>query len=156
MRVLLAIDGSKFGEAAIKFCKELLGPHTDAEIKLLSVIQRLEPVGMAAGAGSAPYYTQMQNLSVDQAKEFVDRAAKDLREGFADRNFTVTENVLTGSVSKEIVKAAEGWNADLVVVGSHGGGYWERTLLGSVSDSVVHLAPCSVLVVRLPKDEMKS
>ena len=38
---------------------------------------------------------------------------------------------------------------DLIVVGSHGRGFWGR-LLGSVSDGVVHHAPCSVLVVRKP------
>lgn len=156
MKILLAIDGSRFGDEAIRFCKELFAPHESAEIKVLSVIQRLEPVGMAASAGSAPYYTQMQNLSVDQARDFVGEATERLQEAFPEKGFTVTGDVLTGSVSKEIVKAAEEWNADLVVVGSHGGGYWERTLLGSVSDSVVHLAPCSVLIVRLPKKDLDS
>lgn len=156
MKILLAIDGSRFGDEAIRFCKELFAPHENAEIKVLSVIQRLEPLGMAATAGSTPYYTQMQNLSVDQAREFVGAATNRLRDAFGEKDFTVTGDVLTGSVSKEIVKAAEEWNADLVVVGSHGGGYWERTLLGSVSDSVVHLAPCSVLIVRLPKNEFES
>jgi len=148
MKILLAIDGSRFGDEAIRFCKDLFGPHDHAEIKVLSVIQRLEPLGMAAAAGAAPYYTQMQNLSVDQAREFVGTAASKLKEAFTDNGFEITEEVLSGSVSKEIVKTAEAWGADLVVVGSHGYGYWERTLLGSVSDSVVHLAPCSVLVVR--------
>ena len=34
------------------------------------------------------------------------------------------------------------------VAGSHGYGFWERNLLGSVSDAVVHQAHCTVLVVR--------
>ena len=152
MKVILAIDGSRFGDGAVDFCKNLFGPHQNLELKVLSVIQRLEPLGVAVAAGSAPYYAQMQNFSEEQAGEFVHRSADLLRTAFSEKDFTITEEVLSGSISKEIVKQAEEWKADLVVVGSHGGGYWERTLLGSVSDSVVHLAPCSVLVVRLPSD----
>lgn len=148
MKVLLAIDGSEFGEEAVRFCKQLFGPHERTEIRVLSVIQRLEPVGAAAGAGSAPYYAQMQNFSADQASGFVSSAECSLRKAFKGDDSEISGDVVAGSVSREIVKTAETWEADLVVVGSHGGGYWERTLLGSVSDSVVHLAPCSVLVVR--------
>ncbi len=155
MKIILAIDGSRFGDEALDLCKELFGPHQTAEIKVLSVVQRLEPLGMAVAAGAAPYYAQVQNFSEDQTKEFVSSAAKTLRDAFAGRDFEITEGVLSGSIPREIVKAAEEWEADLVVVGSHGGGYWERTLLGSVSDSVVHLAPCSVLVVRMPIEEKK-
>jgi len=156
MKILLAIDGSRFGDGAVNFCKKLFWPHESAEIKVLSVMQRLEPLGMAVAAGSAPYYAQMKNFSEEQTKEFVHGAAEKLRTAFADKDFEVTEGVLSGSVSREIVKQAEDWKADLVVVGSHGGGYWERTLLGSVSDSVVHLAPCSVLIVRLPNEGKKA
>ena len=156
MKVVLAIDGSRFGDEAIAFCRRLFGPHDSARIKVLSVIQRLEPLGMAVAAGAAPYYAQMQNFSLEQAQEFVGDAATALKQEFAGKDFEVSHEVLTGSVSKEIVRTAEEWNADLVIVGSHGGGYWERTLLGSVSDSVVHLAPCSVLVVRFKEEDRRT
>ena len=48
------------------------------------------------------------------------------------------------------VETAEEFGSDLIIVGSHGYSRWERLLLGSVSQSVVHHAPCSVLVVREP------
>jgi nucleotide-binding universal stress UspA family protein len=47
-----------------------------------------------------------------------------------------------------ILDEAESWGADLIVVGSHGYRAWERFLLGSVSQSVVSHAKCSVEVVR--------
>ena len=61
---------------------------------------------------------------------------------------TISTEVLFGSPDSRIVETAEQWHADLIVIGSHGYSRWERLLLGSVSDSVLHHAPCSVLVVR--------
>ncbi|HLM01323.1 MAG TPA: universal stress protein, partial [Pyrinomonadaceae bacterium] len=74
-----------------------------------------------------------------------------LESRFAEQNVTITTDVLFGSPESRIVETAEQMHAELIVVGSHGYNRWERLLLGSVSDSVVHHAPCSVLVVRLPK-----
>jgi len=51
-----------------------------------------------------------------------------------------------------IVEAAEEWDADMIVVGSHGHGFWGRLALGSVSDAVIHQAPCSVLIAKAPLD----
>jgi nucleotide-binding universal stress UspA family protein len=48
-----------------------------------------------------------------------------------------------------ILEEAERWDADLIVLGSHGYGLWQRFLLGSVSQAVVSHARCSVEVVRL-------
>ncbi|MBX6765035.1 MAG: universal stress protein, partial [Rubrobacteraceae bacterium] len=56
-----------------------------------------------------------------------------------------------GRPDVEIVAVAEEIGADLVVVGSRGLGGLRRTLMGSVSDSVVRHAHCSVLVVRIPR-----
>jgi nucleotide-binding universal stress UspA family protein len=59
---------------------------------------------------------------------------------------------MSGLAKQVIVEEAEKWGADLIVVGSHGQGLWSRALLGSVSNSVVHHAPCSVFVGRTPEN----
>lgn len=67
--------------------------------------------------------------------------------------------MLNGAADRAIIETAKEWEADLIVVGSHGRGFWGRLTAGSVSDSLVHHAPCSVLVARKPesfsKDESK-
>jgi nucleotide-binding universal stress UspA family protein len=62
----------------------------------------------------------------------------------------ISSDVLIGSPESRIVEMADEIKPDLIVVGSHGYSGWERLLLGSVSDAVVHHAPCSVMVVRCP------
>ena len=53
-----------------------------------------------------------------------------------------------GDPAKLLVTEAKTANADLIIVGTHGRGSLGRSLLGSVGTSVVHHAPCDVLVVR--------
>jgi nucleotide-binding universal stress UspA family protein len=53
-----------------------------------------------------------------------------------------------GPADAEIVRCAQAWDADYVVVGSHGRSGLSRMLLGSVAERVVRQAPCSVLVAR--------
>jgi nucleotide-binding universal stress UspA family protein len=80
-----------------------------------------------------------------QAGEALERATEKLRAGGA---LQVSTEVLTGSPKRRIVEEAEGWGADLIVVGSHGYKSWERMLLGSVSQVVAAHAACSVEIVR--------
>jgi nucleotide-binding universal stress UspA family protein len=47
-----------------------------------------------------------------------------------------------------ILEEAAEWQPNMIVVGSHGRGFWGRMTLGSVSDSVMHHAPCPVLIAR--------
>jgi nucleotide-binding universal stress UspA family protein len=53
-----------------------------------------------------------------------------------------------GSAPAEIIDTAIEWKADLIVVGCHNRGPLQRLLLGSTSESLVHRAPCPVLVAR--------
>jgi nucleotide-binding universal stress UspA family protein len=54
----------------------------------------------------------------------------------------------TGVPFREILAAAKEYEADLVVIASHGHGNIHRLLIGSVADRVIRMAPCPVLTVR--------
>jgi nucleotide-binding universal stress UspA family protein len=60
----------------------------------------------------------------------------------------VTTKIVEGVPQDMIVEEASDWNADLIVLGSHGYGRVRRMVLGSVASAVVAKAPCSVQVVR--------
>jgi nucleotide-binding universal stress UspA family protein len=59
-----------------------------------------------------------------------------------------TTAVLSGNPKEVILEEAKRWNADLIVVGSHGRRSFKRFLLGSVSEAIAMNAHCSVVVVR--------
>jgi nucleotide-binding universal stress UspA family protein len=50
-----------------------------------------------------------------------------------------------------ILREAFAWQADLLVVGSHGRGWAERLLLGSVTERLLNHLPTSLLVVPTPR-----
>jgi len=52
-----------------------------------------------------------------------------------------------------IVREAAAWRADVIVVGSHGKGWVDRLLIGSVTEDLLNNLPCAVLVVPVPKPE---
>ena len=58
--------------------------------------------------------------------------------------------LLEGDPAREIVRAAEEENAELIVVGTHGRTGLARLLMGSVAEQVVRHAPCPVLIVKDP------
>lgn len=58
-----------------------------------------------------------------------------------------TPSVRTGDPAHEIVAAAREWEADLIVMGTHGRRGIGRVFLGSVAETVVRHAPCAALVI---------
>ena len=146
MKILIATDGSDYSKAAIeKACEMVVKPENTA-IKIVSVYQSYLPLDIYPQ--SVQYAEEFERAMHKQAEEYADEAVATIRECFPDTNIELTTQVTLGATNRVIVETAGDWNADLIVVGSHGRGFWGRTLIGSVSDSVVHHALCSVLVVR--------
>ena len=157
MKVLLATDGSNFSKTAIDALHTII---VEPEITSFKIISSVEFPTMPASdpfiGASAEYYDQVEQAGRSLAKEFARQSAAQLRSLFPGVTLDVTTEVLDGSPQRVIVEKAESWGADLIVIGSHGYGFWSRALLGSVSSAVVHHAACSVLVVRKAKDSNDS
>jgi nucleotide-binding universal stress UspA family protein len=69
----------------------------------------------------------------------------------ANPNIPVTHVFLEGDPATEIVRYARDTGVDRIVMGTHGRTGTERLLMGSVAEKVLRDAPCSVLVVKLPR-----
>ena len=134
MKLLLAIDGSEFSQAATRVVIAQFRPP-DTEVKVLNVVNNTEYLDYPAGV------TEDQ---LNQARELVNRASQKLRTA----GFKVESAVCRGEAREGIIDSAEEWHADLIVLGSHGRTGLGRFLLGSISDAVIRHARCSVEIVR--------
>ncbi|MBK9156231.1 MAG: universal stress protein [Chloracidobacterium sp.] len=151
MKVLFATDGGKQCEAAAEALIRLTFQAGD-ELKIISVVDMALPMAIDIYGGFLPDTTELEKTARENASKVVEESAEKVKESLGENSPTISTDILFGSPDSRIVETAEEWKADLIVVGSHGYNRWERLLLGSVSDSVVHHAPCSVLVVRLPAE----
>src|SRR5436190_14198443 len=147
MKILLATDGTKYAEAAAQMLANLNLTAGD-EVKVISIVDAQVPLAIDVYGGYIPDTTELEKATKDNAEKVVEGTSKKVNEMLAGTNVAVTSDVLYGTAESRIIETAEEMHADLIVIGSHGYKAWERMLLGSVSNSVVHHAPCSVLVVR--------
>jgi len=149
MKIILATDGTKYGEAAGDMLAKLNLAERDS-VKVITVVDMAFPLSIDIYGGYLPDTTELETAARENAAKVIDAAKTKLHGIFAGKGVDITSDILFGSPESRVVETAEEDNADLIVIGSHGYKQWERLLLGSVSSSVVHHAPCSVLVVRSP------
>lgn len=145
-KILVAIDGSKYSEAAVNELLQKPWPE-GTEVRVLSVAHAFPP------AFQDPYHliTAAHDESLEKEQERAGRDVAQVAERIAKQapGFKVTTAVLEGSPKRQIIEEAERWGADLILLGSHGRGPAARFLLGSVAEAVATHAPCSVEIVRL-------
>jgi len=139
MRLLLAVDDSKFSEAATQAVIAQYQPE-GTEVKVLNVVDLDIPIPTSDAAG-------FRQESLKQGQELVQRTERLLTKAGYKTQTAVEE----GNPKSKIIDQATQWNAELIVVGSHGRKGVVRFLMGSVAEGVVRHAPCSVEIVRMPK-----
>ena len=141
MKIVIAVDDSEFSKDVLQATvKQFRTENT--EVRVLHVLQPIAPAAPEMAAGYAP------ELEVQKkpASELVDRIAKEL----VSAGFKVKTGVEIGDIRETIIESAAAWNADLIVVGSHGRRGIRRFTLGSVAEFVARHAKCSVEIVRTP------
>jgi nucleotide-binding universal stress UspA family protein len=146
MKILLAIDGSPCSDAAVEEVGRRPWPDASS-IKVLTAFELPTPPTPEGWALPINYFEEMDVALRKQAQNIVDEAIAKLKLKLP-KTISLDAQILVGSPRIAILDEAESWGADLIVVGSHGYRAWERFLLGSVSQSVVSHAKCSVEVVR--------
>jgi len=145
-KILIACDGSPFGDAGVKTACELIRDLRNPEVRVLTVYELPGPVATEPFVPMPVYTRAIVDGLHANAERMAEGASRVIQSEFPE--IAVETCVVIGKPAVEIVNDAREWGSDLIIVGSHGHGFWNRALLGSVSDAVVHNAPCSVLVVR--------
>ena len=147
MKILVATDGTEHSREALDVALFLNLSDGD-EIKIISVVDMAIPPAVDLYGGFLPPTGEFEAAVSANLEKIVEESSQHLKNKILNDKIQISTEILSGSPESRIVETAEEMNADLIIVGSHGYNRWERLLLGSVSDSVVHHAPCSVLVVR--------
>src|SRR5438445_9491809 len=144
MKLLLAIDDSRFSEAAIESVIEQARPE-NTEVRVLHVLEPAPLLFARATGGYDPAFETAWEAQRQHAETIVAKTAEMLRA----RGLNVDAAVEQGEPKSKILGVAEEWQADLIVLGSHGRKGLNRFLMGSVSDAVARHASCSVEIVRI-------
>jgi nucleotide-binding universal stress UspA family protein len=146
MKILLAVDGSDFSDAALQAVATQPWPAGSA-VKVISAIKL--PFTPTVETRSLPEsdYSQIEKAKTAQAQAAIDKAVAALQT-HAAQGIAIEAAAIIGDPREVIVKAAADWQADLIVLGSRGLGGFKNLLLGSVALSVLTDAPCSVQIVR--------
>jgi nucleotide-binding universal stress UspA family protein len=142
-RILVAVDLSSGARLAIDAAERFAGLF-DASLRVLHVVEPL------------PLLPELPTVLTDegvmeQSERELERAIWPLihREG-------VDHMVRRGHAAEVIAAASEEWSADLVVMASHGRGWVDRVLIGSVTEKLLNRLPTSVLVVPMTKAPARS
>ena len=145
VHVALAVDDSKHSRAAARFLRSRILPES-ATVTILTSAE--SPVtDFAARYLSESQLAQLKKPVMERATNLVNA----LRDDFIKDGYPVVTQVQMNHVIDTIVKYVEANHDELLVIGSRDLTKSERLHLGSVSESLLRHAPCSVLIVRGPR-----
>lgn len=145
MKILLAVDGSAGSDVAVQQIIARPWP-TGSAVKIISVVELLTTVTPENFWVPDNYYLQLDQSLQEQARTAIERAVAKFNE--AGSPLVISTEIINGVAKEAIVDEAERWEADLIVLGSHGHRALRRFLFGSVSQAVLSHAHCSVEIVR--------
>jgi nucleotide-binding universal stress UspA family protein len=145
MKILLAIDGSAHSAAALEEVVSRQWP-SGTEVEILTVVHATTPLLLDPAFVMAAAYVDTTHELRRLAPALLDAAAARLRRDHPA--LAITTKVLEGTPRELIVQEAADWDADLIVLGSHGHGPLRQALLGSVATGVAADAACAVEIIR--------
>ena len=135
--ILLPLDGSELGEAALPYVEELALKAKAEVILLQSVIP--------------PHDTELARLAQDyvirvtaKAKDYLE----DIKTKLNAKGIPAYSEVMIGNPVDTIIDYAKEHNVDLIAISTHGRSGVSRWLFGSVADRVAHRSEKPILLVR--------
>lgn len=143
-RILIAVDEETFSQTVVDYAKALPLTH-ETSIALLIVVPPIPPDQL----GFDPVLGQ-QSVVVPELIDVEQNFAEKFIQNFSTE-FPEVHEVLTftkvGSVKQEILDLAQDWNADLIVMGTHGRTGFDHFISGSVAESVTRKSTCPILII---------
>ena len=135
MKILVPLDGSTTAEAALPLAAQLARAE-DAGLVLL-MVTNVHP-------SPEPAPCEQDILPIRDAEHYLETARRHLVADYPN----VSTAVWRGASAATIVRAAEVYGADRIVMTTHGRSGDQRDMFGSVADAVLRTAPMCVIVTR--------
>jgi nucleotide-binding universal stress UspA family protein len=163
MKILIAYDGSECSDAALEDLRRAGLPKKVEALVMTLADVILPPPIKEEDDNTFPMYVpagvrlahKRAERAVAEASTLAKRASEQIKQDFPE--WSVRHEALAESPAWALIRKADEWKSDLVVVGAHGhsvlGG---RLILGSVSQRVLYEASCSVRVARAWRGEAGS
>lgn len=153
LRVGIAVDGSKYGMAAVNHVlKGIDFFGKGAQFYLINVVNDYAGAVMPDMAGMAlPALSESEVLEL-QKKEFAE-TVDPLRPLFEKAGLKPTEVCLVGNPSDEIAAFAKKNKLDLIVMGSHGYTRFKSAVMGSTATHIAAEGNVPLLIIRAADDE---
>ncbi len=153
MRFLVAIDSSVGSQHALEKAIQLAQP-LEATLVLLTVVEPIiwiyypNTVMMPIGNASLPGHLSDPSEVETAIKQGAETTLQASQHRCEQAGITCVTRIERGAPREVICTIAASENPDVLIIGSRGLGNFDRLMLGSVSDYVVHHATCPVMVVR--------
>ncbi|HEU4508719.1 MAG TPA: universal stress protein [Pyrinomonadaceae bacterium] len=156
MKILVAYDGSEGSDAAIKDLARA-GLPDNAEVLVMTLADVFIPPDDQSDETSTPYVPETVKLAhqraqkeLEEAQDMAQRASEQIRAAFPA--WSVHYEALADSPAWGLLRTADHWKPDLIVMGARGhSARPARLILGSISQRVLYEARSSVRIARLPK-----
>ena len=139
-KILIAVDNSICSEKAVKAGYEM-AVKFNAEIALLNIIEPM-PTNLGTDFTLAPVFLEMYDNSEENSHVLLKEMENKYGNGIATTYLSTMDTASHG-----IIQQAEKWNAELIVIGTHGRTGINHLLMGSVAESVARKSSCPVLIV---------
>lgn len=142
-RILVPVDGSNTSNQALQEALRI-AKNQQAAIRLVHVVDEAVIDGDIDGMLN---YAALRDALKQGGTHLLARVAKTAQQAGVEAE-TVLLETLGERVAHAIAEEAEHWQADLVIMGTHGRHGLDRLFMGSVAEGTARLAPVPLLLVR--------
>lgn len=144
LNVLIGVDETPASREAVETAYEMFGPQSSYTIVCIYERQPFIVGGLGIGTSLAGMYARLDESVGRQLAGNAATTSRDAMPTDADVDFHTD----VGHAGSNVAEAAVSYESDVIVIGSHDTGFWQRLFTPSVGKYLVDNAPCPVLVVR--------
>ncbi len=148
-KILVGIDFSEVSDAVFESAL-IFGKLYNAELHLIHVIEPISPLFHEEGfepliqTEEFQVVFEVESILKEESKQKLDRY---ILKGKAE-GLNISSSVEIGNIAETILEISDEKEFDMIVIGSHKKGLFEKLLLGSVAEKIVNKSKISTLVVK--------